>query len=203
MSIPNTINDAVVQDSTSRIPRETFYANCFMINGVAMPIPSSWQVDPKILTRDVKRRLKDGALSAPYITTVYTITWVYKYLKFEAYKKLRQAYIDHCATDKSVKIYVATMDSNRKDSVFCTPAYTEDGFTAPLYKVDPITKEHYYKDVTFTIVSLGGPEDHTNYFVTRESFQSTSTSFNYTNYVNKIKQKYDADDIVDKEIIEQ
>lgn len=187
MSIPSTINDTVVQDSTSRTPRETQYANCFKINGVAMPIPSSWQVDPKILTRDAKRKIKSGALRAPYVATCYTITWTYKYLKMHEYNILRQAYIDHCTSDKSVKFCVATMDSNRQDSVFCTMAYTEDGFTAPIYRIDPITNEHYYKDVKFTIVSVGGLDFKTNYFVTRQNFQTSGDStFNQSNYVERI-----------------
>ncbi len=203
MAVPSSINDSNVNDNTSVMAREQFYKNCFMIDGKPMPIPSSWQVDPKILTRDSKRKLSTGALWAPYICTVYTVTWTYKYLSSKDYKKLYDAYIASVASTKdkhgSVKHYIATMDSNRKDSVFCTPCYTEDSFKAPLYRIDPITREHYYKDVTFTIVSLGGPDQKTNYFTKRTSFQNTSSSFNYSNYIEKIKKKYSAVDIVDQE----
>lgn len=192
MALPHTLNDSLpdpyVPETGDSYDRETFYRDCFMINGVAMPIPSSWQVDPKILTRDAKRKIASGVLKAPYICTVYTITWEYKWLELEDYQILRQAYIDHCTTDGKVRIYVATMDSNRKNTVFCTPAYTEDGFTAPIYRIDYRTKEHYYKDVKFTIVSIGGHDDRTNYFVEKSNFQTEGdNTFNKRTYVHRIK----------------
>ena len=186
MAVPHTINDNVTSGAGSNYNRETYYENCFMIDNQPMPIPSSWQVDPQILTRDAKRKIANGVLKAPYICTCYTITWTYKYLSYSDYQKLRQAYIDHCTTDKKVKLYVSTMDSNREDSVFCTLAYTEDGFKAPLYRINPRTGEKYYKDVTFKIVSVGGKDKFTNFFVTRQNFKGVG-AFNYTNYDDRIK----------------
>lgn len=203
MAVPSSLNDNNIEDSSSVIAREVFYKNCFMLDGKPMPIPNSWQVDPKILTRDSKRKLSTGALWAPYICTVYTVTWTYKYLSSKDYKTLYDAYIKSVSKANgkkgSIKHYIATMDSNSKDSVFCTPCYTEDGFKAPLYRIDPITKEHYYKDVVFTIVSLGGPDDKTNYFTKRSSFQNTASKLNYGNYVDVIKNKYSSVEVVDNE----
>lgn len=200
MSVPSSINSPVSSDSTSAVDRNTFYENCFMIDGVAMPIPSEWEVSPQILTRDSKRKISTGALWAPYICTVYTVTWKYKYLSSKEYRKLYEAYVKSVATNGSIKHYIATMDSNEKNRVFATPAYTENNFKAPLYKIDPITRKHHYKDVTLTMVSLGGADNKTNYFTKKSSFQDASTAFNYNNYVDKISNRYASEDIVDNTV---
>lgn len=204
MSTPATIHGSVTQPK-SRVPRKEYYKNCFMLGyrdgtnykTVAVPIPSEWKVSPNILTRDAKRKIATGALRSPYITTVYKIEWKYKYLTSAQFELLYNNYIAVAAKNKSVRIYVATMDSNRKGKVFCTPAYIEDGFEAPLYRVDPITHEHYYKDITFKIASLGGPDDKTNFWTKKSSFQNTSSKLNYSNFPKYLNGKYKSVDVVD------
>ena len=186
MAVPHTINDNVTSEAGSNYNRETYYENCFMIDDQPMPIPSSWQVDPQILTRDAKRKISNGRLHAPYICTVYTITWTYKYLSSDDYKTLYEAYIKATSTNKNIKHYAASADSNRKDAVFATKIYTEDSFKAPLYRINPDTGEHYYKDVVFKLVSVGGKDEKSNYFTKRTSWKNTNSSFNYENYRDKV-----------------
>ena len=150
MAVPSSLNDNNIEDSSSVIAREVFYKNCFMLDGKPMPIPSSWQVDPKILTRDSKRKLSTGALWAPYICTVYTVTWTYKYLSSTDYDKLYNAYIQKTFDNRSMYHTLETQDSNSNKTLTLS-IYTQGDFSAPLYRIKDGIR--YYRDVEFTFVS--------------------------------------------------
>lgn len=180
--------------------RNSYYKNCFMIDGVAMPIPSEWGMKPQILTKDAKRKISDGTLKTTYVTTCYTITWKYKYLSLADYKKLYNAYITSCASAKSINHTIATPDSNKEGKIYAGRMYTQDDFEAPLYRIDTNSFTRYYKDVTFTFVTRGGKDSVSNYWQNRTTFQKdtdTTASMTYKSYGRIVNNKMTASAVVD------
>ena len=121
----------------------------FMIDGIDMPKPSDWLVNPKPMSSDAERLVGTGK------TTAWEITWTYKYLSSEDYDKLYDAYILSTIRNKSMYHTLTTKDSN-SDKVMTLDIYTQSDFSAPLYRIKNGVR--YYKDVKFTFVSLGGDE---------------------------------------------
>ena len=60
----------------------------FMIDGIDMPKPSDWLVNPKPMSSDAERLVGSGKMVIPYLTTAWEVTWTYKYLSSEDYDKL-------------------------------------------------------------------------------------------------------------------
>ena len=127
----------------------------FMIDGIDMPKPSDWLVNPKPMSSDAERLVGTGKMVIPYLTTAWEITWTYKYLSSEDYDKLYDAYILSTIRNKSMYHTLTTKDSN-SDKVMTLDIYTQSDFSAPLYRIKNGVR--YYKDVKFTFVSLGGDE---------------------------------------------
>lgn len=118
-----------------------------------MPKPSSWQVNPKPITADAKRLIGTGQIRVPYLTTAYEVVWTYKFLSEEEYDLLYDTYIRSTTENKSMYHKLLTLDSNSSGS-YELKIYTQSDFTAPLYRIK--NGKRYYKDVTFTFVSVGG-----------------------------------------------
>lgn len=127
----------------------------FAIDGVEMPKPSSWLVNPKPMSSDAERLIGSGKMVIPYLTTAYEVIWTYNYLKEEDYDKLYKAYILNTIKNKSMYHTLKTKDSN-SDKTLELKIYTQSDFTAPLYRIKNGVR--YYKDVKFTFISLGGDE---------------------------------------------
>ena len=127
----------------------------FMIDGIDMPKPSNWLVNPKPMSSDAERLVGTGKMVIPYLTTAWEITWTYKYLSSEDYDKLYDAYILSTIRNKSMYHTLTTKDSN-SNKVMTLDIYTQSDFSAPLYRIKNGVR--YYKDVKFTFVSLGGDE---------------------------------------------
>ena len=127
----------------------------FAIDGVEMPRPSDWLVNPKPISSDAERLIGNGKAVVPYLTTAYEVTWTYKYLSSDDYDKLYTAYIKKTIENKSMYHKLITKDSN-SDNIMTLEIYTQSDFSAPLYRIK--NGKRYYKDVKFTFVSLGGDE---------------------------------------------
>ena len=127
----------------------------FMIDGIDMPKPSNWLVNPKPMSSDAERLVGTGKMVIPYLTTAWEITWTYKYLSSEDYDKLYDAYILSTIRNKSMYHTLTTKDSN-SNKVMTLDIYTQSDFSAPLYRIK--NGKRYYKDIKFVFVSLGGDE---------------------------------------------
>lgn len=127
----------------------------FAIDGVEMPRPSDWLVNPKPISSDAERLIGNGKAVVPYLTTAYEVTWTYKYLSSDDYDKLYTAYIKKTIENKSMYHTLITKDSN-SDNILTLEIYTQSDFSAPLYRIK--NGKRYYKDVKFVFVSLGGDE---------------------------------------------
>lgn len=127
----------------------------FAIDGVEMPRPSDWLVNPKPISSDAERLIGNGKAVVPYLTTAYEVTWTYRYLSSDDYDKLYTAYIKKTIENKSMYHTLITKDSN-SDSILTLEIYTQSDFSAPLYRIK--NGKRYYKDVKFVFVSLGGDE---------------------------------------------
>ena len=127
----------------------------FMIDGIDMPKPSDWLVNPKPMSSDAERLVGSGKMVIPYLTTAWEVTWTYKYLSSEDYDKLYDAYILSTIRNKSMYHTLTTKDSN-SDEIMTLDIYTQSDFSAPLYRIK--NGKRYYKDVKFVFVSLGGDE---------------------------------------------
>lgn len=122
----------------------------FKIDGVEMPRPSDWLVNPKPMSIDAERVAGTGEAIVPYLRTVYEVTWTYKYLSSEDYDKLYNAYIKNTITNRSMYHTLETLDSNSDDTLTLN-IYTQGDFTAPLYRIKDGIR--YYRDVKFVFVS--------------------------------------------------
>lgn len=127
----------------------------FAIDGVEMPKPSDWLVNPKPISSDAERLIGSGRAVVPYLTTAYEVTWTYKWLSTQDYDKLYNAYITKTIQNKSMYHTLTTKDSN-SDNILNLDIYTQSDFTAPLYRIKNGVR--YYRDVKFVFVSLGGDE---------------------------------------------
>lgn len=127
----------------------------FAIDGIEMPKPSDWLVNPKPMSSDAERLVGSGKMIIPYLTTAYEVTWSYKYLSSEDYDKLYDAYILSTIRNKSMYHTLITKDSN-SDNILTFDIYTQGDFSAPLYRIKNGVR--YYKDVKFVFVSLGGDD---------------------------------------------
>lgn len=130
-------------------------SNPFTIDGAEMPIPSSWQTNPKIMTTDASRSITTGRLIAKYLQTVWETSWTYKVLYQEDYDKLYNAYILSCDRTKNIEHSFTTLDSNTGE-ILSYRMYTQDDFSAPLYMIRD--GKRMYTNVTFTFVGVGGGE---------------------------------------------
>ena len=122
----------------------------FKIDGVEMPRPSDWLVNPKPMSIDAERVAGTGEAIVPYLRTVYEVTWTYKYLSSEDYDKLYNAYIKNTIINRSMYHTLETLDSNSNDTLTLN-IYTQGDFTAPLYRIKDGIR--YYRDVKFVFVS--------------------------------------------------
>lgn len=122
----------------------------FKIDGVEMPKPSSWLVNPKPLSANAERIAATAEAIVPYLRTVYEVTWTYKYLKSEDYDKIYNAYIKNTIINKSMYHTLETQDSN-SDETLTLNIYTQGDFSAPLYRIKDGVR--YYRDVNFVFVS--------------------------------------------------
>lgn len=127
----------------------------FAIDGIEMPKPSDWLVNPKPMSSDAERLIGSGKMVIPYLTTAYEVTWTYKRLTSEQYDLLYDTYIRKTIRDKSMYHTLITKDSN-SDEILELEIYTQSDFTAPLYRIKDGVR--YYQNVKFTFVSLGGDE---------------------------------------------
>jgi hypothetical protein len=127
----------------------------FAIDGIEMPRPSDWLVNPKPMSSDAERLVGTGKMVIPYLTTAWEVTWTYKYLSQEDYDKLYDAYILSTIRNKNMYHTLITKDSNSNE-IKTLEIYTQSDFTAPLYRIK--NGKRYYKDVKFVFVSLGGDE---------------------------------------------
>ena len=127
----------------------------FMIDGIDMPKPSDWLVNPKPMSADAERLIGNGKMVIPYLTTAYEITWTYKYLSSDEYDLIYDTYIRATTRNKSFYHTITTRDSN-SDEVLTYDMYTQSDFSAPLYRIK--NGKRYYKDVKFVFITLGGDE---------------------------------------------
>lgn len=122
----------------------------FKIDGVEMPRPSEWLVNPKPLSSDAERVAGTGEAVVPYLRMVYEVTWTYKFIKTEDFDKLYNAYIQATIQNKSMYHTLETLDSN-SDETLTLNVYTQSDFQAPLYRIKNGVR--YYKDVKLVFVS--------------------------------------------------
>lgn len=127
----------------------------FAIDGIEMPKPSDWLVNPKPISADAETLVGSGKVVVPYLTTRYEVTWTYKYLSSDEYDLLYDTYIRSTTRNKSMYHTLTTRDSN-SDGILTFDIYTQGDFSAPLYRIK--NGKRYYKDVKFVFVSLGGDE---------------------------------------------
>lgn len=127
----------------------------FAIDGIEMPRPSSWQVNPKPMSSDAERLAGSGKMIIPYLGWAWEVSWTYKYLSEEQYDLLYDTYILKTKREKSFYHTLTTRDSNSND-ILNIDIYTQSDFQAPIYRIKD--GKRYYKDITFTFVSLGGDE---------------------------------------------
>ena len=127
----------------------------FAIDGIEMPRPSSWQVNPKPMSSDAERLAGSGKMVIPYLGWAVECVWQYKYLSEEQYDLLYDTYILKTKREKSFYHTLTTRDSNSND-ILNIDIYTQSDFQAPIYRIKD--GKRYYKDITFTFVSLGGDE---------------------------------------------
>lgn len=132
----------------------------FELNGVEMPRPSSWKTIPHIMTKDSERLIGNGKLVAPYLQAVPETIWEYKYLTGEQYDIIYNQYIKAVVINKNIECTVKTLDSNTGKSITYT-GYTEDNFSAALYRVKP-DGTRVYTNVVLTIVGVGGDDSWLN-----------------------------------------
>lgn len=130
----------------------------FQIDGQNMPKPHTWQVNPKPISSDSQRLIGTGRAVVPYLTMVYEVVWSYKFLTSAEYDVLYDAYISSTIRNKSMYHTLKTLDSNSGESL-TLDIYTQSDFQAPLYRIAGDVR--YYKDVTFTFISLGGEPEET------------------------------------------
>lgn len=129
----------------------------FKMDGISMPDPSTYEVDPKPMSADSHRLIETGELVAPYVSMQYTITWKYNFLDNQEYQLLYNQYVLQSIQNKSLYHTLKTLDSNTgEEKEF--DIYLQSDFKAPLYFIDPETKERYYKDVIFTFVTRKDPD---------------------------------------------
>lgn len=122
----------------------------FKIDGVDMPRPSEWLVNPKPLSSDAERVAGTGEAVVPYLRMVYEVTWTYKYIQTQDFDKLYNAYIKATIKNKSMYHTIETLDSN-SDETLSLNVYTQSDFSAPLYRIKNGIR--YYKDVKLVFVS--------------------------------------------------
>ena len=122
----------------------------FKIDGVEMPRPSEWLVNPKPLSSDAERVAGTGEAVVPYLRMVYEVTWTYKYIQTQHFDKLYNAYIKATIKNKSMYHTIETLDSN-SDETLSLNVYTQSDFSAPLYRIKNGIR--YYKDVKLVFVS--------------------------------------------------
>lgn len=122
----------------------------FKIDGVEMPRPSEWLVNPKPLSSDAERVAGTGEAVVPYLRMVYEVTWTYKYIQTQDFDKLYNAYIKATIKNKSMYHTIETLDSN-SDETLSLNVYTQSDFSAPLYRIKNGIR--YYKDVKLVFVS--------------------------------------------------
>lgn len=127
----------------------------FAIDGIEMPRPSDWLVNPKPMSSDAERLIGNGKAVVPYLTTAYEVTWTYKYLSSAEYDIIYDAYIRKTTQNKSMYHTLTTKDSN-SDNTLTLDIYTQSDFSAPLYRIKNGVR--YYQNVKFVFVSLGGDE---------------------------------------------
>lgn len=122
----------------------------FKIDGVDMPRPSEWLVNPKPLSSDAERVAGTGEAVVPYLRMVYEVTWTYKYIQTQDFDKIYNAYIKATIKNKSMYHTIETLDSN-SDETLSLNVYTQSDFSAPLYRIKNGIR--YYKDVKLVFVS--------------------------------------------------
>lgn len=122
----------------------------FKIDGVEMPRPSEWLVNPKPLSSDAERVAGTGEAVVPYLRMVYEVTWTYKYIQTQDFDKIYNAYIKATIKNKSMYHTIETLDSN-SDETLSLNVYTQSDFSAPLYRIKNGIR--YYKDVKLVFVS--------------------------------------------------
>lgn len=122
----------------------------FKIDGVEMPRPSEWLVNPKPLSSEAERVAGTGEAVVPYLRMVYEVTWTYKYIQTQDFDKLYNAYIKATIKNKSMYHTIETLDSN-SDETLSLNVYTQSDFSAPLYRIKNGIR--YYKDVKLVFVS--------------------------------------------------
>ena len=122
----------------------------FKIDGVEMPRPSEWLINPKPLSSDAERVAGTGEAVVPYLRMVYEVTWTYKYIQTQDFDKLYNAYIKATIKNKSMYHTIETLDSN-SDETLSLNVYTQSDFSAPLYRIKNGIR--YYKDVKLVFVS--------------------------------------------------
>lgn len=127
----------------------------FMMDNKDMPRPSEWTMNPKIMTSESERLVGSGRMVIPYLTTAWEIIWTYKYLSQADYDIIYDAYILDTIRRKNMIHTLKTIDSNTGLSK-TIDIYTQNDFSAPLYRIKNGVR--YYKDITFTFISLGGEE---------------------------------------------
>lgn len=126
----------------------------FAIDGIEMPKPSDWLVNPKPMSSDAERTLSGKAI-VPYLSTAYEVTWTYKHLTADQYDLIYDTYIRNTTKNKSMYHTLTTRDSN-SDEILELEIYTQSDFSAPLYRIKNGVR--VYRDVKFVFVSLGGDE---------------------------------------------
>lgn len=122
----------------------------FKIDGVEMPRPSEWLVNPKPLSSEAERVAGTGEAVVPYLRMVYEVTWTYKYIQTQDFDKIYNAYIKATIKNKSMYHTIETLDSN-SDETLSLNVYTQSDFSAPLYRIKNGIR--YYKDVKLVFVS--------------------------------------------------
>ena len=139
----------------------------FMIDGVDMPAPSSWQTNVVPNSSDPERAVATGELFADYVNYTLETIWTYKYLSQSDYDTLYNAYTLSTIRNRNLFHTLTTRDSNT-DSVITYTMYLQSDFKAPLYriKIDEETGERtrYYKDVSFTFISKSKPSEYNAIF---------------------------------------
>lgn len=172
------------------ISDDSYWDNCFMINGVAMPKPDSWETVWQDMLRDADREIDTARMNIDHITCVYISNWTYSYSEYSRISELITEIVDNMDKHKS-QLTVASPNTLKPGYIVCYPAYPPSELKLPLKRIDPIDGKHYYDNFTISLIGAGGLEETTNYHIKKDVFQKKEQgTMNYSNYDELIRAEY-------------
>lgn len=124
----------------------------FSIDGTVVKTPSDWEINNKITSIDSMRIPETLELVQNMKGTLYEIKWTYKHLTQEEYDAIYNLYIENTIQSNDPNHTLITCDHN-SNNIFEFDIYTQSDFVSRLYRINHLTGNREYRDVTFVFVS--------------------------------------------------